>query len=167
MESISCVVLLCLPAGSAGSVLSIPPAQLSLPLAFLAKLPPKEGQICHPYTHTHTIPSCKAPDPQPPSSRHPGMHSGGGGKPGRRWQGQQEGAAERKTEGTKQTRSRADISQPVNFLQFCFPASETSWFLPVHPLPHDCIVQLVSRDTLCGGGRESTGSERRLGCSFD
>lgn len=48
MESISCVVLLCLPAGSAGLRSAFLPAQLSLPRAFLAKLPEKEGQVCHP-----------------------------------------------------------------------------------------------------------------------
>lgn len=49
--------------------------------------------------------------------------------------GQEDRAAERKTEGAIQTRSRGGISQPVNFLQFCFLASETSWFLPVHAFP--------------------------------
>lgn len=38
-----------------------------------------------------------------------------------------------KAVGAIQTRSGADISQPANFSQFCFLASETSWFLPVHP----------------------------------
>ena len=38
-----------------------------------------------------------------------------------------------KDRGCKTNTNPADISQPVNFLQFCFPASATSWFLPVHP----------------------------------
>lgn len=111
----------------------------------------------HTHTHTHQdAPSCKAPAAQPSA---PGAHAewwgwaGGGAE--WRWQGQEEGAAQRKTEGAKQTRSQADISQPVNFLQFCFPSSERSCFLPVHSHPPACIVQLVSREE--GGPEEKLG----------
>lgn len=116
----------------------------------------------HTLPHTHQdAPSCKA---QTQSRQAPGAHAERQGVG--EGQGQEERAAERKTEGAKQTRSRADISQPVNFLQFCFPASETSWFLPVHPLPSDCIVQLLSREKLQGGGG-SRGEAKRLRFSYD
>lgn len=61
-----------------------------------------------------------------------------------------------KAVGATQTRSGADISQPANFSRFCFLASETSWFLPVHPFPSlHCAAGELGE---VAGGGESKGS---------